>query len=436
MLGRSNVLCNRYGVGDLESDITVVVTYPSGSICTCTDGTRLLRAVDKIGTCIFYIPNYGEWSISCYDPNDSSGYIETKNIAVDEYGPKNIALIFSITRKYLSDMSTNYKVTTDTVYSNSFRARNKLKTVDLTASAPITIMDSAFYGSVNLQSVVIRSTSVSILNNTNAFNVTPIEFPGDNEGGCIFVPRALLNQYKSATNWSTYSRRFVPLEEYPTNDYSSIRDTWEQIFANEANGTYSTKYVIGDTKALLYDGVLYYVRLVGIDVDDLADGTGKAKLTWIFNNVLYETRQMNTSGTVAGGWPNMALRSYVRSTCYNNLPEIIRSNIKEVSKTSQITGGSTVTSTETVWIPSVHEMTSSTNTSETGANYYGYFTNNGRRRRYDLNHKNTESGQMYWLRSGTSGSSTTFYYIIATGANASTLSVTRSDCGILLGFCT
>ena len=54
------------------------------------------------------------------------------------------------------------------------------------------------------------STTMTTLQNTNAFINTPISnstYLG--YYGSIYVPSSLVDTYKSATNWATYSDRIV-----------------------------------------------------------------------------------------------------------------------------------------------------------------------------------------------------------------------------------
>lgn len=50
----------------------IKVTYPAGSICTCSNGTKTLTAKDTGGECIFYIPEAGTWTVSCTDGTSSA----------------------------------------------------------------------------------------------------------------------------------------------------------------------------------------------------------------------------------------------------------------------------------------------------------------------------------------------------------------------------
>ena len=45
----------------------ISVTYPAGSVCTCTKGTKTYKAKDTSGVALFAVPEAGEWTVSCTD---------------------------------------------------------------------------------------------------------------------------------------------------------------------------------------------------------------------------------------------------------------------------------------------------------------------------------------------------------------------------------
>ena len=81
-----------------------------------------------------------------------------------------------------------------------------------TADFPVvtSIGTYAFNSCRVLKSLLLRGNNVCTLSSTNAFNSTPIK----SGTGYIYVPSALIEQYKAATNWSTYSAQFRALEDY------------------------------------------------------------------------------------------------------------------------------------------------------------------------------------------------------------------------------
>ena len=70
---------------------------------------------------------------------------------------------------------------------------------------------STFYSNKNLVTLIIRTQAVAKLENTSAFKDTPIA----SGKGYVYVPSALVNSYKTATNWSTYADQIRAIEDYP-----------------------------------------------------------------------------------------------------------------------------------------------------------------------------------------------------------------------------
>ena len=48
------------------------VTYPSGSVCTCTNGTLTLTAKDTTGKALFVIPSAGTWTVKAVSGSKST----------------------------------------------------------------------------------------------------------------------------------------------------------------------------------------------------------------------------------------------------------------------------------------------------------------------------------------------------------------------------
>lgn len=69
----------------------------------------------------------------------------------------------------------------------------------------------AFDGCQILNTVILRNSVICELMDASAFTNTPIE----NGTGYIYVPAALIDSYKTATNWSTYAAQLRAIEDYP-----------------------------------------------------------------------------------------------------------------------------------------------------------------------------------------------------------------------------
>lgn len=68
------------------------------------------------------------------------------------------------------------------------------------------------YNCGSLETVILRKTdTITTLAATNAFDGTKIK-SGE---GYIYCPSALIEEYKAATNWSTYANQFRAIEDYP-----------------------------------------------------------------------------------------------------------------------------------------------------------------------------------------------------------------------------
>ena len=60
---------------------TINITYPSGSTCTCSDGTTTLSAPDTSGTWACIVPNAGTWTAAATDGEKNAS--ETVSINTD-----------------------------------------------------------------------------------------------------------------------------------------------------------------------------------------------------------------------------------------------------------------------------------------------------------------------------------------------------------------
>lgn len=99
------------------------------------------------------------------------------------------------------------------LYGNSgqtmFADCTALKKVDMLAGSVSGY--SCFQGCNSLIMLILRKTdSIHTLGNVSFFDGTPIA----SGTGYIYVPRALVDTYKAATNWSTYANQFRALEDY------------------------------------------------------------------------------------------------------------------------------------------------------------------------------------------------------------------------------
>lgn len=89
-------------------------------------------------------------------------------------------------------------------------------------------------------------------------------------------------------NTYCYAKFGSPLE------VKEIEDSWDEIIAACSDGTYATKYKIGNYKPLdLGSEGIVNMQIAGKDVDELADGSGMAKLSWISKELLNTPHRFN-----------------------------------------------------------------------------------------------------------------------------------------------
>ena len=91
----------------------------------------------------------------------------------------------------------------------AFSDCNKLETLNLPKGN--NIGGGAFSKCFNLKEMYLTSTAICRLQNSNAFTSTPIGGYSTSAGtyGSIYVPASMIDTYKTSTNWTYFSSRFV-----------------------------------------------------------------------------------------------------------------------------------------------------------------------------------------------------------------------------------
>lgn len=322
---------------------------------------------------------------------------------------------------------------------NSYASGEQESAAGFDFTKKVTIATNAFNNAWRMFSLILRSPEVCTLQNTAALTNNPIY----NGLGYIYVPSDLVSSYKSAANWSLYASQIVPISEFPKRPVVSgtITDDWDTIFANEANGTYSTKYSVGDKKLLKINDSYLIMQIVAKDTDDLADNSGKAKLTWLSVGLIGNL-PMNLTNSSSGNWANSWLRKVLREKVLPNIETIVQNAIKPVIKYTSCLDDSSVRTTEaseeTIWIPSDYEMFATATYENSGPTYTSFFTSNATRvKRRGIFPLNSGEGSTtnYRLRTTNSIVAAQFRGVAASGSSTN-LSSNGTGYGIAIGFCT
>lgn len=175
----------------------------------------------------------------------------------------------------------------------------------------------------------------------------------------------------------------------------------------------------------------------------IADGSGEfAGISWGMVGILNANRQMNTSNTNAGGWPECKMRSWLNETLFPTLPPFWRSLIKKVVVLSSVgeTKADIVQSEDWLYLRSHAEMGWDTsavpykNEVDAKAEEIAltvYTDNNSKIKKY-YNGTGTAAG--WWLRSPEASTSTSFR-AVSTGGGAAN-STASASYGVSFGFST
>ena len=84
-------ITNSSGIGKIYA--VIGVTYPSGSTCTCTNGSKTLTAKNTSGKAIFVIPSTGTWTVKAVSGSKST----SKTVSITAEGQvETVTLIFEL----------------------------------------------------------------------------------------------------------------------------------------------------------------------------------------------------------------------------------------------------------------------------------------------------------------------------------------------------
>ena len=199
--------------------------------------------------------------------------------------------------------------------------------------------------------------------------------------------------------------------------------------AMDAGTTWSVKLTNGETMTY---------RIIGINHDDLTDGTGKAGLTFLTTSTGIST-SMNATTTNVGGWEKSELRQKMNGgEIWNLMPADFQSKVKSVRKLTNNVDGKTkdaaVTATsDKLFLLSYSEIVE---TPYSGWSGYSWIGNEGTQ--YEAfkgkvtdNYSGNDClriGSYWWERSVYPGNSTNFLYVNSNGDPSYKNNATYSDC--------
>ena len=105
--------------------------------------------------------------------------------------------------------SVNLPNVTRIGYSSFYDCKSLVR-VDVGVKQRNILRRDTFNGCSALETCILRADAFLPMENTSAFQGTPIE----SGTGYIYVPSALVGQYKAATNWTVYADQIRAIEDY------------------------------------------------------------------------------------------------------------------------------------------------------------------------------------------------------------------------------
>lgn len=165
----------------------------------------------------------------------------------------------------------------------------------------------------------------------------------------------------------------------------------------------------------LTNGETLEYRIVGINHDDLADGSGKAGLTFEATNTVMGTPRINATGTNVGGWEASELRGRLNTgDLWSLLPAELQSKVKSVTKMTDNQGGckpgTPSATTDKVFLLSTTEVYGDL---QSDGFQYEYYKSKGVT---TSNYSGASSSSGRWTRSVAPNNSTNFRFVLGDGA--------------------
>ena len=232
-------------------------------------------------------------------------------------------------------------------------------------------------------------------------------------------------------------------------EVAEITDSWDTIIANIDNGTYGTKYKIGNYKPLdLGTEGTINMQIVAMDKDIVVNGgTSTAPLTFVAIELLNTWRRINQHNKGTGKFYESELNTILNSTIYDLIPTNVKSriqNVRKITTTTYQSGSTWKVNTYSsyitkIFIPSHCEVIASSESytrnsrESTDITYKQIYYNDASRKKQKL----TGDYGNWWLRSqvgtGLASDVHNYRYIGSSGLLGSNSE--SQDLGVCIGFC-
>ena len=155
--------------------------------------------------------------------------------------------------------------------------------------------------------------------------------------------------------------------------------SWSDISAACEAGEASRHFAVGDTRTITAGDHSYVLRVIAIDTDTKADGSGKAGLTIMVDSPA--TDAVLSPAAYWGHTTGNSLRDWLSTTFSARLSSDLLAVVKPVTKVTAYQNGSAkwgdVTTTDSFFVPSTYELYDHTYEREVGGVRYSYLSTAG-----------------------------------------------------------
>ena len=268
---------------------------------------------------------------------------------------------------------------------------------------------------------------------------TEVGYQGGTVTGDTFSVIVTMDGHDFIVDANGNVEKYIPptVTDATTHQAQQLTYSWTELgamadsIANSSKITSSTvevevngkKIGVGDWLTISYGtgNTEKKVRILGFNHDNLADGSGKAGISFEFVTSLGR-RAMNSTNTNEEGWGGSAMRTALADdkNYFNNLPSDLQSKIKTVSKAWNKGNKSPATNetatSDKLWLLSYTEVwggqLGSCKPEGTRYAYYATNTNSADRIKYTTFTSGIDSSSCWWwLRSLNYSNSDSFYSV-------------------------
>lgn len=235
-------LTKRGDYSDQRIFARISVTYPEGSICTCSnsDGSKILKDISTTGKVIFNVTEPDTWTIFCTDGSDSknkSVSITTKNqveyiTIIYDYLIFDNGIVNDITWEKDSYQSTSVSNIIE-IYSRHKSTNSSSSNKQIAYASTQNTVDLTKYNKLYF---VVTSASSDANSLGGAYTYVRVGISDNNGAGSTFGSAGSLTSYKEVCNSGTSD---ITEETIFELDISSVGKVYVKVAAESNDYSYS-----------------------------------------------------------------------------------------------------------------------------------------------------------------------------------------------------